>query len=222
MAPMADNNNEQSQVRMTDSVVDAFLDMLEQFLEALEEVFPECLKVKQYKLALSVRLAQCSGREEHTEVGKEAITAYHDSMVPYYQRCIEKDDTILEEDIDIMNNIDMRGKWTPDLHPMTKEAMWDYITKLNEYGNIYSMYANVPSGMMGSIETMATSIAGRIGAGEMSLSELNLQEMSQQVMSAIDPSELQEFAATLQAGNVMENVTSMYSMMSSMMQSQQL
>jgi hypothetical protein len=207
---------------MTESVVDAFLDMLEQYFEALEEVFPECLKVKQYKIGLSVRLARCEDSAEHRVVGREAIMSYHESMGPYYQRCLSKDESLLQEDIEIMNNLGMQEKWTGDLHPQTKDAIWEYITKLNEFSNIYSMYANVPCGMMNSIETMATSIAGRIGNGDMSLSDLNLQEMSAEVMHAIDPNELQEFAQTLQNGNVMENVTSMYSMMSSMMQGAQM
>lgn len=215
-------NNTGQQQQMTTSVIYAFLDVLEQFLEALEEVFPECLRVKTYKIGLSVRLSQCRDNNEHIEVGREAILAYHNSMCQYYQRCIEKDETLLNEDIDLMNNIDLRTKWTPELHPETKNAIWDYIKKLNEYSNIYSMYSNVPSGMMSTIEQMATSIAGRIHSGEMSLSDLNVNEMSQQVMSIINQDELQEFAESLQGGNMLEKMGSMYSMMTSMMQSHQL
>jgi hypothetical protein len=208
---------------MTNGVLDAFLDMMRQFLDALEETFPECFKVKTYKLGLTVRLAQCANDEEALrEVARQCIGSYHDSMVAYYGRCSEQDESLIHENIDLMLNIDLHQKWTPELHPDTKAAIWEYINKLNEYSNIYAMYAQVPRGMMGSIENIAHSLATRISSGQMSLSDLNLQDMSEQVMSSIDPNDLQQFAATLQNGNMMQSVTNMYSMVSSMMRSQNM
>lgn len=208
---------------MTNGVLDAFLDMMRQFLDAMEETFPECYKVKTYKLGLTVRLAQCANDEEATrEVARQAITGYHTSMAPYYGRCSEHDEHLVHENIDLMLNIDLHQKWTPELHPDTKAAIWEYINKLNEYSNIYAMYAQVPRGMMGSIENIAHSLATRISSGQMSLSDLNLQDMSEQVMSSIDPDDLQQFAASLQNGNMMQSVTNMYSMVSSMMRSQNM
>lgn len=208
---------------MTNGVLDAFLDMMRQFLDALEETFPECFKVKTYKLGLTVRLAQCADNEEATrEVARQCITSYHDSMVAYYGRCSAQDETLVHENIDLMLNIDLHQKWTPELHGDTKAAIWEYINKLNEYANIYSMYAQVPRGMMGSIESIAHSLASRISSGQMALSDLNLQDMSEEVMRSIDPNDLQQFAATLQNGDMMQSVTNMYSMMSSLMRSQNM
>lgn len=207
---------------ITDTTVDTFLDLMDQFLSALEEVFPECLKVKQYKLALTARLALCLTPESRLSVGKEAIHAFHDSMQLFYARVMEKDDSLLYEDIELVHSIDLAAKWTPELHAETKDAIWEFIQKLCEQSNIYSMYSRVPSSMMSSIESMAHTIASQINQGEMSLGDLNIQQVSQQVLSSLNADDLRAFAENLQGSDMLENVTNMYSMMSSMLRSHQM
>jgi hypothetical protein len=170
-------------------------------------------------------MAAGSNAEEKKNVIREAIVSYHASMSPYYARCIEHDDTLLLEDIDLMRNIDMPQKWTPDLHSDTKNAMWEYITKLNEFSNIYNMYSKIPCNMLTSIENMAHSIVNQIESGNLSMSDLNMQTMSEQVMSSLNMSDLQEFASRMQSGdasNMIENMSTMYSMMGSLMKGQDM
>lgn len=211
-----------SATSITDATIDAFLDLMQQFLQAMEEVFPECLKVKQYKLALQARLAVCMDDAAFKSVGRQAISAFHNSMHAYYSRVLAKDESLLYEDIELMRNIDLPGKWTTELHSDTKDAIWEYIQKLCEHSNIYSMYSKVPLGMMSSIETMAHQIASQINQGNMSLGELNIQQVSQQVLSTLNPDDLQQFAESLSGSDLMENVSNMYSMMSSMLRNQAL
>ena len=207
---------------ITDATVEAFLDLLQQFLQAMEEVFPECVKVRQYKLALSARLALCSGADDSKAVAQQAIAAFHGNMHAYYARVMAKDETLLGEDIDLMKNIDLPGKWTPDLHSETKDAIWEYIQKLCEHANIYSMYSKVPSNMMSCIETMAHNLASQISEGNMTLRDLNIQQVSEQVLSSLNPDDLQQFAQSLNGSDMLENVSNMYTMMSSMLRSQQM
>jgi hypothetical protein len=212
-----------SNASIAENVTEQFIEMMNQFLEAMEEVFPECLRVKGYKLALNVELARNEGNPEGLRAFKQrAISGYHDSMAAYYARCLERDETLIREPIDLMTNIGMPAKWTSDLHPDTKEAIWEYILKLNEFANVHNMYSRVPPGMMSSIESVAHTIAAQISAGQTQLNDLNLFSVSQQVVNSINPDELRQFAQTLQSGNVMENVSSMYAMMSSMMRHQNL
>ena len=212
----------------TKAVAGAFAEMLLQFLDALSDVFPECRKVVQYKLAFNVRVLACGGNQESIEnVYTQAITAYHNSMSPYYARCIEGDETLLAEDIDLMRNIDMEYKYTPDLHEDTKAAIWEYIIKLNEFASIHSMYTQIPTGMLSSIENIAHNIAGKIGSGEMNLTDLNLQNLSEQVMRSINVNDIQHFAQQLagngnNSNNILGNVSTMYNMVSSLMKSQQM
>jgi hypothetical protein len=223
--PPLSSSSSSSSISSADSVLAAFIALIQQFLEALHEVFPECPKVSQYAFGLTVRLNCCASDSARNAVGREAIEAYHQSMSPFYARCIEHDDTLLSEDIEAMSNIDMHLKWTDDLHAETKASIWEYITKLNEFANIFSMYKKIPTGMLSSIESIAHGIAGQIGDGTMNMSDLNLQTMAEQVMQALSSEDIMEFASQMQTGSnadLMENVTTMYSMMSSLMKSQQM
>lgn len=206
---------------ITEATVEAFLDLMEQFMEAMSEVFPECTKVASYKMALSARLALCLTADSRLSVGRDAITAFHDDIHPLYARVMEKDESLLGEDIELMKAIDLPSKWGPDLHAETKDAIWEYIQKLCEQSNIHSMYSKVPSGMMSSIEGMAHNIASRINQGEMSLADLNIQEVSQQVLSSLNAEDLQAFAENLRGSDMLDNVSNMYSMMSSMLRNHQ-
>lgn len=207
---------------MTDNMLEAFVDMMTQFLNALQETFPTCLRVRAYNMGWNVRLNGVNSQEELLELGKEALQSYHESMEPYYTRCSSHDATLIQEDIDIMNNIGMRDKWNAGMHPETEEAIWAYINKLNEFSNLYTMYSSIPRGMMGSIETMAHGIAGQITQGQMSLTDLNLKQLSSQVMESINPDDIQEFVRTVQSGRGIGNVNVMMSMVSNLMQSQQM
>lgn len=210
-------------VNIAQNVTDSFIDMMCQFLEALQEVFPECLRIRGYRVALQVELTRNANNPTGlAEFKRRAISGYHDSMAPYYARCLERDESLIHEPIDLMVNIALPDKWTPDLHPDTKAAIWEYISKMNEFSTVFSMYSRVPAGMMSSIESVAHNIASQITAGETRLNDLDLYAVSQQVMSSIDGEELRQFAQTLQSGNVIENVGSMYAMMSSLMRHQNM
>lgn len=212
-----------------DTVVTAFIEMMHQFLDAMQEVFPECERVRSYKFGLDVSLRGGSGGGGGADgpVARQIIEGYHASMAPYYKRCMDHDETLLSENIDLMINIDLPQKWSPDLHPDTRAAIWEYITKLNEFSNIYAMYAQIPRGMLSSIESIAHGIAAQISDGTMSMGDLNLQTMSEQVMSSLSAADLEEFATRMQDGgggasNIVENMTTMCSMMSNFMHAQNM
>jgi hypothetical protein len=205
------------------NVVNGFIDAMQRFLELLETNFPACLKVKMYRTGLHVRLQQCATREETQAVSEEFVRGYHEAMEPYYARVLDKDETLLREPIEFMINIDLGDKWTSAaMTPALKEAAWRLIQQLDEYANMYAMYARVPTGMLSRIESMAYGIASQISSGSMSLSDLNIHDMAQQVMSVIGSEEMEQFAANLREGNMASNVSTMYSMISSMMNQHQM
>ena len=208
---------------MSVNMIHSFVDMMSQFLTALSETFPTCIRVQSYRIAWQARItAVADDNEALATLGRNAITAYHVSMEPFYGRCNARDTSLLTEDIEMLHNMALKAKWDAGMHPATEEAIWAYINKLNEFSNLYAMYSSIPTGMMGSIETMAQGIAGQITGGQMSLSDLNLGELSQQVMAAINPTDMQQFVQVVQSGRGLGNVNVMMSMVSNLMQSQQM
>ena len=206
---------------MVDQIVEIFYQYSKQFIEALCEVWPECPELKRHKLKFE--LACVHPPASLALPSKRKLVAnYHATMSPFYNRCTQKDESLLmdqnaQQDIDILNDIKFYQKWSPDLHPETKENVWEYILSMNRYSNLYNLYSNVPSGMMGTIESMATGIASKMESGEMTMQDLNLQDLGQSVMQNIDKGELESFAGNM-AGN-MGDINSMYGMLGSMLSS---
>lgn len=215
-------NNGASGPAMSENMIHSFVDMMSQFLSALSETFAGCIRVQGYRIAWQARLSSAEDETQLLLLGQDAITAYHLSMEPFYARCNSRDTTLLSEDIDLLHNMGLRAKWEAGLHPETEDAIWAYINKLNEFSNLYAMYSSIPNGMMGNIENMARGLAGQITGGQMSLSDLNLTELSQQVMASINPADMQQFVQVIQSGKGMGNVGVMMSMVSNLMQSQQM
>ncbi len=183
---------------MREKAVESFVNMMSQFLESLSEVFPNCLKVNGYHLAWSARFNTISDKQTFMEVGTEALESYHDSMAPFYDQCSQRDNSILYEDIDIMNNIDLKQKWEDGMHPQTEQAIWDYIEKLNEFSNLYATYSSVPVGIVSTLQSMSQGLASQIQNGEMSLSDLNPLALAQQIRENVNASDIQQLAETAQ------------------------
>ena len=82
-----------------------FMDMMKQYLSALREVYPECARVVAYDVAFTL---QTSGKtaEQMEVLGDEAMQEYHAIMAPWYSRCTRRDETLLDEDIEFLTNLD--------------------------------------------------------------------------------------------------------------------
>ncbi len=210
---------ESSSSDMKDQMVNIFFEYSKQFLEAMCEVWPECPSLKQYKLKFDMACVHPPAALA-LPAKRSLITKYHQAMSPHYARCNSKDESLLmdqaaQASIDLLKDIEFYKKWTPDLHPETKENVWEYINNMNRYGNLHNLYSTVPTGMMGKIEDMANGIATKMSNGEMDMKDLNLNQLGQSVMQSMDHQDLNAFAENM-AGN-MGDIQSMYSMLGSMM-----
>lgn len=206
-------------VNITENVVNSFMDLMLQYINSLEEVFPECFKISKIKLAYTIYLNACTTQQELFNCGVEGITKYHASMSPYYARCMDRDETLLSEDIEFIKEIDLKTKWDAGLHPQTQAAIWSYIIKLNEYSSIYSMYNQVPNRMMSNIESVATQIATQISNGTMSLKDININELSQSVINSVSAEDMQSLKNSVCSGNGMD-VGNLYRLLGSVMKTQ--
>ena len=207
---------------MTDQSLDIFHQYLHQFLEALTEVWSECSETAKLKLEYEMACQQAP-EVLRRKARKDFVTSYHRHMQPYYGRCSQKDESLMldrsiQEPMPFIGKIQFYTKWTPDLHPDTKNSVWEYLACLNQYANMHDIYTKVPSTMLSTIEGMATGIASKIESGEMSMTDLNVQTLGQQVAENIDMADLNTFAASMMSNK--DNMTQMYSMLGSMMQQQ--
>ena len=199
------------------TVLGEFIDLMAQFLSALKDVFPECPAIASLKTLFDFKMGQQP--RQRRAAATEGIQDWFRHMSPWFEACRRFDERVFSADIPLMTQLKIREKLSPELHPETKEAVWEYLQKLNDLSNMYHMYDTVPSGMMGNIQAMASDIATKIQAGEMAFSDLNLMKLGEQVAARVDPNDLRAFTESVSSGPGGSGamVTNLYSAMSTMM-----
>lgn len=193
--------------------LEAFIDMMEQFLTACREVWPECNGLETLQLGFNMVKSPMGNKEEF-------VKDYYESLEPYFSRCNARDPTLFtEENIPFLAVVNMREKWLDaSVDDETRDCIWDYILELNKLAQMYcGLFAKIPDATLERIQTMAQSIAARIQSGEMSPADLSpekLTEIGQDVVDGLseeeikaftdnilsDPSALQELASSLTGG----------------------
>lgn len=200
-----------------DALLEQFLDMLGQFLSALQEVFPECPAIAGYNTMFKFKMGG-STKSKHA-TGLEGISDWHRNMRAYYDDIRNKKESVFYAKIPIMSSLRISEKLTPSLHPETKDAVWEYLQRLNDLANMHEMYESIPGGMMSNIQSMASDLAQKIQSGEVSFNELNLMQLGEQVASSVDPEELEQFSSRIAAspGGSVGALGNLYSAMNTMM-----
>lgn len=160
-----------------DDIPISFLDTMGQFLDALHEVYPECIKVSGYRIAFKAKVNFTGSR---VEVGEEGMRMYNTIMRPFYERCSDKDEGLLNEDIEFLHDLGMYTKW-PTMDNDTKEAVWEFINLLNRTCYSWSLTSIIPDSIMSTVKEGCEKMA----SGEMTTSTL-IQFMMSKIMQEKD------------------------------------
>ena len=128
--------------------VGAFNEIMTQFLSELTQTFPEEPTIKKYK----------NGFELMKDGNPRKIMEEFMSTVrPYGDYIMAKDEKFfLEADVSVIQELNLKAYWTPDLSPNTKDAIWQYLQSLFTVGNAL---VSIPAETMGQIETLAAQMA---------------------------------------------------------------
>lgn len=137
------------------SSVQAFISVMDEFLNELMKTFPEEKKIAVYynsfklmkktnpRVILDTFMTEASKRSE-------AITKRDESY-------------FLGGDDEFMNEINVKKWWTDDLSQSTKDAIWQYINTLFVLGTTIT---SIPSNLLTTIEGVAEQCASQMEDGE--------------------------------------------------------
>lgn len=167
----------------------AFGSLVEQLIESLTVVFPECVETQE-ALLLFRNTIDDARIEELMDMWHQQVGSVHADDIR-----ARRPDPLLDamEQHALLRRLGMRSKWVdPGFVDEHKEVMWEYIDGLT---NIAAMRSQIPRGMLGRIEAIASSLADDINGG--SMSNLNLAEVGQRVLDGVDESEIQEFTGNI-------------------------
>lgn len=212
MSELADTSPE-GLTKLQSDTLTTFIDILGQFINQIQSVFPECTQTQKVKLMFEIGAQVATDKSKMIQTRKKIIDGWVTNIAPFYNDVKARKVSSIQQisEIKLFAGMNLWGKWNdPSVHPSTHDVIWKYMDNLNKYAQLYTMYNQIPTKMMTSIESMATSIATDIQDGKQV--QPNFLELGKQVTNSIKPGEMQEFAQ-----NMMSNMGLLTSLCSSLM-----
>lgn len=134
--------------------VSAFNDMLEQFLTELMGTFPEETSIKKYHAGFEV-LRKSNPRK--------VVDGFMTTIGPVAQKIMNKDESILDDNLDILDELSIKKHWNSDISDNTKGAIWQYLQTLYMLGTTITA---IPADTLNMIEDVAKQCAEKMQSGE--------------------------------------------------------
>lgn len=137
---------------MATTTVNAFNEMMDQFLTELNLTFPENKRVVKFQAAFEI-MKQTSP--------KKIVDNFMNSVKPYGQKIMAKDESFILEDsknIDGISDIDLPSIWT-ESSDTTKGAIWQYLLHLFILGTTITSF---PTETLSMIEKVAEQCASQM------------------------------------------------------------
>ena len=132
--------------------VGTFNDMLEQFLNELEQTFPEEKSFKKYHTSFDIM------RKANP---KKCVEAFMRVMTPLSPQIMSKDDSVFQNKE--FTDLEIGKYWNDDLSENTRNVIWQYLQTLNILGMTIT---SIPSEMLSMVENVASKCVDQMGNAE--------------------------------------------------------
>jgi hypothetical protein len=134
--------------------VSAFNDMLEQFLTELMGTFPEEKSIKKYHAGFDVL------RKSNP---KKVVEGFMMTIGPVAEKIMNKDESIIEDNLDILEELSIKKHWNDGISDNTKGAIWQYLQTLYMLGTTITA---IPAETLNMIEDVAKQCADKMQSGD--------------------------------------------------------
>jgi hypothetical protein len=124
--------------------------MMEQFLNELEQTFPEEKSFKKYHASFDIMRASNP---------RKCVDIFMSEASKHANKIMQKDDSVFEE----FEHLDLKKYWTPELSEATKGAIWQYLQTLNILGMTIT---SIPAEMLSMVEGVAAKCAENMQSGD--------------------------------------------------------
>jgi hypothetical protein len=106
------------------TTVEAFNDMMKQFIDELVLTFPSVKTFKKYQSSFVLI---------HKTKSRQALKEFYSSVQPFGDKIMAKDETFFTVDsatIDFVNDLNIQSIWNDTMSDSTKDAIWQYMQTL--------------------------------------------------------------------------------------------
>jgi len=191
----------------SEGVLQQFLDMGLQFLNAAVEVWPEDRVLAAWKE--TAETARASGEDSRMRaLAVAAQREFHDTFKDHYERLQKKDSAVIDADLPLLATLDVKAKWRA-ADAAVRDTVWEYVQQLAQFSSMYTLYNKCPGGLMGKVTSMASALVSKLEAGEMDMASINPLQLSQQMLANMDPQDLESFGRELSSGGDIMGMMSM-------------
>ena len=134
--------------------IGAFNDMLEQFLTELMGTFPEEKSIKKYHAGFDIL------RKSNP---KKVVEGFMATIAPVSNKIMNKDESILDDNLEILDELRIKKHWENGISDNTKGAIWQYLQTLYMLGTTIT---SIPAETLDMIEGVAKQCADKMQSGE--------------------------------------------------------
>lgn len=194
---------------------------LDSFLAQMRMVWPHCQNLKKLRLEFDVSVTHAFTEEARAAAQQTLISEWHAQLSPFYERIRTHDATVFDACAsDIVQSISLSEKYRT-CDDDTKKAIFAWLMRLDDTAQMHHLYAQVPSGMMQTVQQATVDIAEKIRTGEQNASELlNMQSLAQigmNVAEQLKEDDLQSLTQNLVSDpSMFQGLGSMFNMMQGM------
>lgn len=157
------------------SSVNAFNDMMGQFLAELHKTFPEEKGIKKCMSGFEIM---------RTSNPRLVVDGFMASVTPFAEQISSKDDAFFlneAKNLDFLKDVKIEEKWA-SISNQTKEAVWRYVQRLYMLGTTIS---SIPADTLSMIEKVAKECADKLEGQDGGIDEAALMKTMQGMLGGI-------------------------------------
>ena len=144
------------------STLEAFNTLMRNFLNELNETFPEFEELKVFAAGYDALVILSPHKPLET---------FMETMSPHANQIMGRDPALFEhDDLSLGGAVNLKAMWhSTDLSEGTRDAIWQYLTTMYVLG---STIQSMPPEILGTIETVAHDCASKVESGEMNMADI--------------------------------------------------
>lgn len=177
-----------------------FISTLDDFLDALTTVFPECSGCRRLRLEFSMGVTHALTPELREEAETSLITTFYKELEPYLDMIGRRDERFfLECNSKTLQDVNLKEKWEDKtVDADTRLAIWEYCSQLANTAQLHATYNGMPPELIAQMQSMASGIMNDDGSVDFSAISLDsLENLGRTILAGKSKEEGEAFTQAM-------------------------
>lgn len=196
-------------VNLVSELRQQFVSTLDDFLNALTTVFPECSGCRRLRLEFSMGVTHALTDDLRVEAENSLITTFYRELEPYIGMINRRDERFfLECTSKTLEDVDLKNKWQDEtVDADTRLAIWEYCSQLANTAQLHATYNGMPPELITQMQSMASGMMTPDGSVDFSAISLDsLENLGRTILEGKSQEDAEAFTQ-----NMLKNASSVIS-----------